>query len=226
MPNPTLLIGYPMGSPIGLVAALAWADIAHDIARVDLLARSKAFLAINRRGEVPVLIDADGNVLTETLTIARWIEDRDSHRRVTFTPGTLESLRMWEIASFINTGFTAAFAPFWTAMEAPQLSESEREVLRSFGRQQVRKRHDQLEVMIGDSPWLAGERRSLADAVLLGVARWNEFHAVLDMGDYPRINRVRASLAGDGAAEAAARVETDVEDPRVVDLADALARAR
>lgn len=226
MPNPTLLIGYPMGSPIGLVTALAWAAIPHDIARVDLIKRPEAFAAVNRRGEVPVLIDADGHVLTETLAIARWIEDRDTDRRVTFMPGTRESLRMWELASFLNTGFTAAFAPFWTAMEAPHLSDSEREVLRSFGGQQVRKRHDQLEAMIGDAPWLAGDRPSLADAVLFGVARWNEFHGVLDMSDYPRIASVRDRLAGDAAAQSAARVETDPDDPRVIDLAAALERAR
>jgi len=225
MANPTLLIGYPMGSPIGLAAALAWADIAHDIARVDLLDRPTAFLDVNARGEVPVLIDADARVLTETLAIARWIEDRDESRRVSFAPGSPDALRMWELASFLNTGFTGAFVPFWAAMEAPHLTNEQREFLRAFGKGLVRKRHDQLEAMLGDGPWLMGDRRSLADAILLGVGRWVEFHEVFDIGEYPRIAAVRAHIESDPAARAAATLEGDPADPRVVDLAEALARA-
>lgn len=226
MPNPTLLIGYPMGSPIGLAAALAWAEIPHDIGRVDLLDRPAAFLAINPRGEVPVLIDAEGQVLTETLAIARWIENRDDARRVSFAPGSRDALRMWELASFLNTGFTGAFVPFWAAMEAPHLTTEQREFLRSFGTGLVRKRHEQLEAMLGEGPWLVGERRSLADAILLGVGRWVEFHEVFDVADYPRIAAVRAHIEKDAVAQAAARLESDPADPRVVDLAEALARAR
>jgi len=226
MHNPTLLIGYPMGSPIGLATALAWAGIDHDIARVDLLDRPAAFLEVNARGEVPVLIDADGRVLTETLAIARWIEDRDEARRVSFLPGSADALRMWEIAAFLNTGFTGAFVPFWAAMEAPHFTDEQRGFLRLFGSGLVRKRHAQLEAMLGDGPWLMGESRSLADAILLGVGPWVEFHEVFDIAEYPRIAAVRARIENDPAAQAAARLEKEATDPRVVDLADGLARAR
>jgi len=225
MSKPTLLIGYPMGSPIGLATALAWAGIDHDIARVDLLDRPAAFLRINARGEVPVLIDAERRVLTETLAIARWIEDRDEDRHVSFSPGSRDALRMWELASFLNTGFTGAFVPFWAAMEAPHFTAEQREFLRAFGKALVRKRHDQLEAMLGDGPWLMGEHRSLADTILLGVGRWVEFHEVFDINEYPRIAAVRARIEKDPAAQAAARMESDADNPQVIDLSEALARA-
>lgn len=40
------------------------------------------------------------------------------------------------------------------------------------------ERHDKLEAMIGDAPFLVGARPALADGVLIGVARTSAGHQV------------------------------------------------
>ncbi len=88
--SPILLTGYPQGSSLGLVAALEWLGEPYRLARVEMPAQMQtdAYGRVNGRRETPVLIRDDGGVLTETLAIARWIEQRDHARRVSFAPGS------------------------------------------------------------------------------------------------------------------------------------------
>ena len=82
-----------------------------------------------------------------------------------------------------------------------------RETLRDFGRKAVANRHAKLEAMIGDTPFLAGDRPTLADAVLIGVARWAEFHEAVDPQAYPRLAALRRRLEADPAVRFAQAIE-------------------
>ena len=82
-----------------------------------------------------------------------------------------------------------------------------RETLRDFGRKAVANRHAKLEAMIGDTPFLAGDRPTLADAVLIGVARWAEFHEAIDPAAYPRLAALRRRLEADPAVRFAQAIE-------------------
>lgn len=207
--EPTLTSGFPLGSSAGLVAAFEWLGKPYRLTRVDMLGemRTDAFKRLNGRVETPVLITGEGRVLTETMAIALWLEARDTERRITFEPGTPEADRLHQYVAFLNTGFTGAFTPLWVALEAEDASEEERETLRKFGRGFVAKRHQQLEAMIGDSNYLLGDKPTLADAVLAGVARWADFHEAIDPRDYPRILAVRQRVEADPAFRFAVAVE-------------------
>lgn len=117
-------------------------------------------------------------MLTETVAIAAWLEARDSERRISFTPLSPEAERMHQLIGFINTGFTSAFSPLWAAMEMAKPNPQMQSSLREFGAARVIERHDKLEAMIGDQPFLMGERPTLADGILVGVGRWLDFHQV------------------------------------------------
>src|SRR4051812_43243823 len=175
--EPILLYGFPQGSATGLVAAFEWLGQAYRLCRVDMLRvmKTDAYARLNARCETPVLITDDGRVLTETMAIALWIEARDTGRRVSFAQGTAESDRMHQLMAFVNSSFTPAFSPLWTALEMNVPNPPLQSMLREFGQRQVLHRHQQLESMIDESPFLLGERPTLADAVLAGVARWLEF---------------------------------------------------
>jgi glutathione S-transferase len=88
-----------------------------------------------------------------------------------------------------------------------------RETLRDYGRKAVAKRHDRLEAMIGDLPFLAGDHPTLADAVLIGVARWAEFHEAVDVTAYPRLAALRRRIEADPAVRFALAIENG-ETPR------------
>lgn len=194
---------------MGLVAALEWLGRPYRLCRVDMLGemREPAYARLNARHETPVLITNDGRPLSENMAIAAWLEARDTERRISFDPMSPEADRMHQLMACVNTGFTSAFTPLWAALEMepgdPVLEES----LRRWGREQVCKRHDQIEAMIGDTPFLLGQKPTLADGLLIGVARWLDYHQVADRSRWPRLSAVRQRLEADTGVLFAKAVE-------------------
>ena len=207
--EPILLYGFPLGTSMGLVAALEWLGQPYRVSRVDMLGemRLPSYARLNRRHETPVLITADGRALSETMAIAAHLEARDRDRRISFDPSSPEADRMHQMLGFLNTGFTAAFAPLWAALENALADPEDQAALRRFGRQSVIKRHDQLEGMLDGTDWLAGDRPTLADGLLAGVGRWLEFHAVEDIARWPKLHALRRRIAADPAVRHAAALE-------------------
>ena len=141
------------------------------------------------------------------MAIAAWLEARDDARRVSFDPLTPQADRMHQLMAFVNTGFTSAFSPLWAAMEmenpAPQLVAR----LREYGLMSVVERHEKLEAMIGDGPFLVGDAMTLADTTLIGVARWAEFHEAIDPGAYPKLAALRRRIEAEPEVRYAQAVE-------------------
>jgi glutathione S-transferase len=208
--EPILLYGFPSGSSMGLIAALEWLGQPYRLSRVDMLGemRQPAYGRLNPRHETPVLITHEGCLLSETMAIAGYLEARDGERRISFDPRSAQADRMHQLMGFLNSGFTAAFAPLWAALELATPDPHYQAALRRFGRNAVIKRHDQLEVMLADTPWLAGDRPTLADALLAGVGRWLEFHEVDDIGRWPRLQARRRRIAADPAVIYATALES------------------
>lgn len=212
--EPILLYGFPAGSSMGLVAAFERAGQPYRLCRVDMLAEMKndAYASINGRQETPVLITDEGKVLTETMAIAAWLEARDTQRRISFDPRSPEADRMHQLMAFVNTGFTAAFSPLWVALEMAADEPALKATLREFGRKAVTERHDRLEAMIVDTDFLVGDRMTLADTTLIGVARWAEFHQAVDGAAYPKLAALRRRIEADPAVRYALAIE-DGEKP-------------
>jgi glutathione S-transferase len=207
--EPILVYGFPLGSSMGLVAALEWLGKPYRLCRVDMLSemRLPSYARINARHETPAFVSEQGAVFTETMAIARWIENRDDERRISFDPLSPKSDRMHQFMAFLNTGFTAAFTPHWVALEMDPPDPALQKTLRDWGAQRVIERHDKLEAMLGETPFLMGDRPTLADAVLVGVARWLDFHEVAAQSRWPRLAALRQRLESDPAVKYAISLE-------------------
>ncbi|WP_333898155.1 glutathione S-transferase family protein [Agrobacterium pusense] len=207
--EPILLYGFPAGSSMGLVAALEWLGKPYRLCRVDMLGemRQAPYKRINRRVETPVLITDRGEILTETMAIAAWLETRDTERRISFDLHSREAELMHQFMAFINTGFTGAFTPLWVALEMEPPNPALQSALRQYGTDAVIRRHDLLEEMIGVTPFAIGDRPSLADGILVGVARWLEIHDVADPGRWPKLAALRRRLEADSAIVYASGLE-------------------
>ena len=213
--EPILLYGFPLGSSMGLVAALEWLGKSYRLCRVNMLdeMREPSYARINPRYETPALITDQGKVLTETMAIAAWLEARDAERRISFDPLSREADRMHQLMAFVNTGFTGAFSPLWGAMEMETPNPAMQSALREWGQERVVERHDKLESMIGEPTFLVGERPTLADALLIGIARWLDFHAVADKSRWPKLAALRQRLEADPAVIYATALENGEDRP-------------
>lgn len=194
---------------MGLVAALEWLGEPYRLCRVDMLGemRAPSYARINARHETPALITDKGRTLTETMAIAGWLEARDKTRRISFDPLSADADRMRQFMAYVNTGFTAAFAPLWAALEMAPPDPALQKELRKWGAQNVIDRHDKLEEMAGDGPFLVGERPTLADGIFIGVARWLEFHEVAEASRWPKLAAIRRRLEAEPAVAYATALE-------------------
>jgi glutathione S-transferase len=181
---------------MGLVAALEWLGKPYKLCRVDMLGemREPAYKRINPRVETPALITDQGDVLTETMAIAAWFETRDEELRISFDPHSREANRMHQLIAFINTGFTGAFSPLWAAMEMEPPNPPMQAALKEWGNQGVIERHDKLEDMIGETDFLIADHPTLADGILIGIARWLELHQVAEPDRWPKLAALRSRI--------------------------------
>lgn len=212
--EPILVYGYPSGTSMGLVAALEWLGQPYRLSRVDMLGemREPGYKRINQRVETPVLITDQGRPLTETMAIAAWLEARETERKISFDPLSPQADRMHQLMGFLNTGLTGAFFPLWVSLELPEPDPDFEAALRRFGRDRVIERHDRLEEMLDGGPWPAGDKHTLADGLLAGVARWLEYHEVADISRWPKLQALRQRVESDPAVVFATALE-DGETP-------------
>jgi glutathione S-transferase len=110
--------------------------------------------------------------------------------------------------AYVNTGFTAAFTPHWLALEMDPPDPDLQAPLRDWGRERTIERHDKLEEMIEDTPFLLGDKPILADAVFIGVTCWPDFHAVADQSRWPKLAALRQRLEADPAVIYATALES------------------
>ena len=208
--EPILIYGFPSGSSMGLVATLEWMGLPHRLCRVDMMGemREPAYRRLNQRVETPALVTDKGEIITETMAIAAWLEARDSERRVSFDPLSGRADRMHQMIAFINTGFTGSFGPLWAALEMETPDPQMQAVLRKFGSEAVIERHDRLEELVGDERFLVGDRPSMADGVLIGVARWLDFHQVADKSRWPKLAALRERIEAEPAVKYATALES------------------
>ncbi|WP_075292408.1 glutathione S-transferase family protein [Pararhizobium arenae] len=213
--EPILIYGFPAGSSMGLVAALEWMGRPYRLCRVDMFGemRDPSYRRINPRVETPALITDQGDVLTETLAISAWLEARDTERRISFDPLSREADRMRQLMAFINTGFTGAFGPLWAAMEMQPPKPAMQAALKEWGREAVIERHNRLEEMIGNTRYLITDHPTLADGILIGVARWLDFHQVADRSRWPKLSALRNRLEADPAVIHAVSLENGEVSP-------------
>lgn len=131
---------------------------------------SPAFLAVNPRATVPVLITDEGSTLTENVAIATYLEarfpepplmgrDADEKGRVAMWNAIAEGQGGMAVAEAFRNSHPAmkdrALPGPLDLAQIPELAER--------GRARVAAFFELLEHRLGESPWLAGDGFSLAD---------------------------------------------------------------
>ncbi|TLM76593.1 glutathione S-transferase family protein [Microbulbifer harenosus] len=206
--NPILCYGVPSGCSFGSIVALEWLGKPYQLCRVEMpeMVTTEVFRRINPVAETPSLLTNTGDVISESIAILSHIGAQGIEQKLGFAQGTREFDQLNQMLAFLNTTFFGAFAPLWHALEH-SAEGAKKEALTHYGRGAVERAHTALEAMLGNKEWLLGKQRTLADAYFIGIARWNEYHKVVDRRDYPGLQRLYNKLEADQAVIFAHAIE-------------------
>lgn len=144
--------------------------------------RTADYLALNPRGQVPVLVD-DGAVITQIVAILLHLDARFPQAHILPASGMARTQALSLLAWMNNTvhpTFTHFFMPEkFSDVEAAQ------QAMRAFAVPRYRECLQDIEALATKaSPWLFGEHPGAVDAYSLTLLRWGGY-AGIDPTDFP-----------------------------------------
>jgi GST-like protein len=201
MKKPLLLGCRGCGNAI-VECAFALAGVEIDYEEVDYAEASPTrprLLQFNPLGQVPTLVLGDGTVMTESLAIVHYVDERWPNAGLIPPPGDEARAAFYRWAVFIVAAvyptFTYGDEPAkWVANEegAKQLRESTNRHREALWRQ--------VDAAAG-SPWFLGERRSALDIYLAVMTHWRPGRKWFATNT-PRIVAIAQRLAAPGEVAA------------------------
>lgn len=188
------LYADPMACSLASHVALVAAGLPHEIVWIDLKTwgdpatkrteDGRDFLAINPKGQVPVLELDDGSRLTEGSAILQYIGDHAPQSQLVPPAGTAQRYQQQEWLNFIATELhKAVFSPYFGADKQQRLPP---EALKQHVLDILARRFDYLETCLHGRRYLMGDRFTVADAYLLVILNW-ALHARVDLARWPAI---------------------------------------
>ncbi|MDP3834675.1 MAG: glutathione S-transferase N-terminal domain-containing protein [Hydrogenophaga sp.] len=138
--------------------------------------RSPDYLALNPRGQVPVLVD-DGQVVTQIVAILLHLDAKLPQAGILPAPGPARTRALQTLAWMNNTvhpTFTHVFMP-----EKFTDDEAAKQAIRAFAAQAYRGLLGEIEALAAQaSPWIMGERPGALDAYALTLLRWGGYAGI------------------------------------------------
>lgn len=138
--------------------------------------RSPEYLAINPRGQVPVLVD-DGQVITQIVAILLHLDAKLPEAGILPASGLARTRALQTLTWMNNTvhpTFTHVFMP-----DKFTDDEAARQAIRAHAAKTYKGLLDEIEAMAQQaSPWMMGERPGALDAYALTLLRWGGFAGI------------------------------------------------
>jgi glutathione S-transferase len=144
--------------------------------------RSPEYLALNPRGQVPVLVDG-GEVVTQIVTILLHLDAQFPESGILPASGMARTRALQTLTWMNNTvhpTFTHVFMPQkFTDDEAAQ------KAIRGFAIERYRELLGEIEALAAQAtPWMTGEQPGALDAYALTLLRWGGY-AGINPTDFP-----------------------------------------
>lgn len=130
--------------------------------------KDAAFLAANPRGQVPVLVTADGTTIREGAAIISWL--CDTHPSALWpTTGAARAAAL-EWLAFANSTLHPAYG---TAMMLKRMNASAE--LQQAQHQKITALWQEVETRLGTSTFICGDSLTPADILLTVIANWQSY---------------------------------------------------
>ena len=166
-------------------AMLELAEVAFEPSMVKLHKgeqRLPDYLALNPRGQVPVLVDGD-EVITQIVAIVLYLDEKLPMAGI-LPPAGLERARALQVLVWMNN----TVHPTFTHVFMPQKftdDEAAQKAIREFGAARYRELLGEIETMASQAaPWMVGLRPGALDAYALTLLRWGGY-AGINPTDFP-----------------------------------------
>ena len=162
------------------------------------LADGSDFLAINPKGQVPVLELDNGVRLTEGPAIVQYIADQAPAARLAPAAGTFERYQLMEWLNFITSELHKGFSPLF----APGTPDE----YKAIARQRLNERLSWVDSQLAGRDYLLASGYSVADIYLFVVSGWGQYVGV-DISGLANLGALRARIAARPAVQAALKAE-------------------
>jgi glutathione S-transferase len=134
------------------------------------LADGSDYLAINPKGQVPLLELDDGQRLSEGPAIVQYIADQVPASGLAPAFGTMARYRLMEWLNFISSELHKSFTPLF--------SPGTPDEVKAATRARLVDRLSWVDSQLAGKTWLMGDSFSVADAYLFTVAGWGKYVGV------------------------------------------------
>lgn len=145
--------------------------------------RSAEYLALNPRGQVPVLVDGDA-VITQIVAIVLHLDQRLPEAGLLPSAG-LARTRVIETLAWMNNTVHPTFTHVFMPQKFTDQPEAQA-AIKAHATTQYRQLLGEIEAMVAQktTPWLTGANPGVLDAYALTFLRWGGF-AGIDPTGYP-----------------------------------------
>ena len=138
--------------------------------------RTADYLALNPRGQVPVLVD-EGVVITQIVAILLHLDAKVPHAHILPASGMARSQAL-SLLAWMNNTVHPTFTHFFMPQKFSD-NEAAQQAMRTFAVERYRECLQEIETLAGKaSPWLYGEHPGALDAYALVLLRWGGFAGI------------------------------------------------
>jgi glutathione S-transferase len=166
--------------------------------RTKKLADGSDFLAINVKGQVPVLELDDGRRLTEGPAIVQYIADLSPASGLAPATGTFERYRLMEWLNFITSELHKGFSPLFSP-DTP-------DAYKTIAQARLMSRFEYVDAQLDGKAYVMGDAYTLADIYLFVVTGWGQYVGV-DVSGLANLSAWRERVGARPAVMAALQAE-------------------
>lgn len=172
------IYGGPGTAAMAPTAILEEIGVAYDWIAMDMeagAARDPAFLKLNPKGRVPVLIDGEF-VLTESAAICLHLAEKFPRAALLPAPGTRERARAYEwmlfLSNTLQTTLMDWFHPDWVHPDP-----AAHDAIKARAAERLVRHFDHIDATLAERgrPYCLGAAVSVADFYLHMLARWSRY---------------------------------------------------
>jgi glutathione S-transferase len=185
------LYGSPGSAAMAPMAVLEHVGAPYEWLRVDLDAGEHlqpAFLAINPKGRVPVLVDGS-NTFTESAAICLHLAERFPQAGLLPAAGTLERTRLYEWMFYLSNTLQVALIDWWHPVWLTRDADAQ-DAVKAGAEKRIGICFELIDAKLAASgnPFCLGAQLTIADFFLHMAARWSRY-LVTPAYAYPAIKR-------------------------------------